>query len=149
MTTAEHTGGGADELTAHHVGLTVADLERAVAFYRDVLGVPVVDRFAVAGEAFADAVDLPGASGRFVHLDGGGVRLELVEYEPTGDARDPAALNRPGATHVGLTVEDVRAVYASLPDDVETLSEPRTTASGTTVVFLRDPEGNLVELLDA
>lgn len=133
--------------SAHHVGITVSDLGRAVAFYRDVLGLPVVDRFEVEGEAFATAVDVGGATGVFAHLDAGGPRLELVEYEPAGDDREAAAPNQPGAAHVGLAVDDVDAFVADLPDAVETLGGPQTTASGTRLVFLRDPEGTLVELL--
>ena len=62
---------------------------------------------------------------------------------------DDPELNRPGATHLGLTVDDVAAFYADLAGDVETLSPPRTTESGTTVLFVRDPDGNLLEVLDA
>lgn len=135
------------ELRGHHVGVTVSDLDRAVDFYRDVLGLPVLDRFSVDGEAFSTGVGVDGASADFAHLDAGGVRVELVAYEPEGDVIESGAVNRPGAAHLGFEVEDLDAVYESLPDDVETLSAPQTTASGTTILFLRDPEGNLVELL--
>ena len=136
------------ELSAHHVGLTVTDLDRAVEFYRDVLGLEVRDRFEVGGEAFATAVDVPGATGSFAHLDAGDARVELVEYDPPGDDRPPADLNQSGAVHLGLSVDDVDGVVADLPDDVTTLSDPRTTESGTRIAFLRDPDGNLVELLE-
>ncbi|MFW5965102.1 MAG: VOC family protein [Natronomonas sp.] len=136
------------DLTAHHVGLTVSNLDRAVAFYRDTLGFEVLSRFEVGGEAFATAVDVDGASGTFVHLDADGVRIELVEYDPEGEPTT-AALNRPGACHVGFAVEDVDAFVAGLSDDVEIVSEPRTTESGTRLVFLRDPDGNRIELLEA
>ncbi|ARS88729.1 VOC family protein [Natrarchaeobaculum aegyptiacum] len=136
-------------LSGHHVGLTVSDLETTVAFYRDVLGLEVLDRFEVSGQAFETVTELEGSSGRFVHLDAGDVRLELVEYEPAGAALEDSDLNQPGAAHVGLAVDDLESVYAGLPEDVETLSDPQTTASGTTLCFLRDPEGNLVELLEA
>ena len=119
-----------------------------VEFYRDVFGLGVVNRFAVDGEAFATAVDVPNADGRFAHLAADGVFLELVEYDPVGETRDAATLNERGATHVGFEVEDVDALYAELPPDVETLSEPQTTATGTRICFLRDPEGNLIELLE-
>jgi catechol 2,3-dioxygenase-like lactoylglutathione lyase family enzyme len=159
------------ELTGHHVGVTVSDLDRAVAFYRDVLGLDVLSRFSVGGDAFATGVGIDGARADFAHLDAGGVRLELVAYESSetddapsetdsievgsieagspGNDTPPAAprLNEPGATHVGLAVDDVEARYAALPDDIETLSEPQTTESGTTIFFLRDPEGNLIEVL--
>ncbi|MFY4816360.1 VOC family protein, partial [Haloarcula sp. AONF1] len=77
-------------------------------------------------------------------------RADEAAAESTADpAADGPELNRSGATHVGLTVDDVAAFYADLADDVETLSPPRTTESGTTVLFVRDPEGNLIEVLDA
>ncbi|WP_312912489.1 VOC family protein [Natronosalvus caseinilyticus] len=133
---------------AHHVGITVSDLESVLPFYRDVLGFDVLDRFAVSGPAFADAVDVPDAAGRFAHLEAGDVRLELVEYAPTGAARSNSELNQSGATHVGFSVADLEAFFASLPAEVETLSEPRTTESGTSILFLRDPEENLVEVLE-
>ncbi len=135
-------------LSAHHVGITVSDLDSAVAFYRDTLGLSLADRFEVSGEAFSTAVGVEHATGRFAHLDGGDVRIELVEYDPEGDTRSNATLDQPGATHLGLSVDDVDAVVADLPSDVETLSDPQTTSSGTRIVFLRDPEGNLVELLE-
>ena len=137
------------DLCAHHFGVTVTDLNRAVAFYRDVLGLDVLAEFEVGGEAFETGVDVEGASASFAHLDAGDARVELVEYDPEGEDRTGGAVNQPGAKHLGLTVDDVDAVYESLPDDVETLSEPQTTESGTRIFFVRDPDGNLVEILDA
>ncbi|WP_096393717.1 VOC family protein [Halorubrum trapanicum] len=135
--------------TAHHVGVTVADLDRAVEFYAETFDLDVVAEFSVGGDAFAEAVAVEGAAAEFAHLDADGVRLELVAYDPDGSPAAEPELNRPGATHFGLTVDDVEAFYADLRDDVETLSPPRTTESGTTVLFVRDPEGNLIEVLDA
>ena len=135
--------------TAHHVGITVADLDRAVDFYAETFDLDVVAEFSVGGDAFAEAVAVEGASAEFAHLDADGVRVELVAYDPDADPADEPELNRPGATHLGLSVDDVEAFYADLADDVETLSPPRTTESGTTVLFVRDPEGNLIEGLDA
>ncbi len=135
--------------TAHHYGITVSDLEASVAFYRDVLDLEVLAEFAVGGEAFATGVDVPEASAEFVHLDAGGARIELVSYEPTGESQTNGSLNEPGATHLGLAVDDLNGVYEGLPDDVPTLSEPQTTESGTKILFVRDPDGNLVELLEA
>lgn len=135
--------------SAHHVGVTVTDLDRAVEFYRDVLGLALLDRFGVSGEAFSEAVGVEGATGTFAHLDGDGARIELVEYDPEGGTRPAADVNQPGATHLGLAVDDLDAFHDDLPSEVETTSEPRTTESGTRILFLRDPEGNLVEVLEA
>ncbi|WP_435176447.1 VOC family protein [Halorussus sp. AFM4] len=137
------------ELSAHHFGVTVTDLDRAVEFYRDVLGLDVLNRFSVSGEAFSTGVDVEGAIGNFAHLDAGSARVELVEYDPAGENRDTERVNQPGAKHLGIAVDDLDGFYEKLPSDVETLSEPQTTASGTRILFLRDPEGNLVEVLEA
>lgn len=139
--------------TAHHVGVTVSDLDRAVDFYTDTFGLDVIAEFSVDGEAFSEAVNVAGASASFAHLDAGDVVVELVEYEPQADSGadsgiDPE-LNHPGTIHLGLSVDDVDAFYTDLDEGVETLSPPRTTASGTTICFVRDPEGNLIEVLDA
>jgi catechol 2,3-dioxygenase-like lactoylglutathione lyase family enzyme len=137
--------------TPHHVGVTVSDLDRAVDFYTETFGLRVSAEFAVGGEAFADAVDVENATADFAHLvaDGGETVVELVAYDPAGEPTDDAALNQPGAIHLGLSVDDVEAFYGELDGDVETLSEPRTTESGTTVLFVVDPDGNLIEVLDA
>ncbi|OLZ40040.1 lactoylglutathione lyase [Natrinema saccharevitans] len=136
-------------LSAHHVGLTVSDLEETLAFYRDTLDLTVADRFAVGGEAFSDAVGVEDASADLAHLEADGVRIELVEYEPEARGSPAAGLNQPGAAHVGLSVDDLEAFAADLPDDVSTISGPRTTESDTTIMFLRDPEGNLIEVLES
>ncbi|WP_419181176.1 VOC family protein [Haloarcula pelagica] len=136
------------DATAHHYAITVEDLERSIEFYRDSLGLDVLSRFSVGGEAFATGVGVDGASAEFAHLDAGDARLELVSYDPEGDQRPAPRLNEPGATHLGLEVDDLAAVADELPADVETLSEPQTTESGTAILFVVDPEGNLVELLE-
>jgi len=136
------------EPTAHHFAVTVADLDRAVAFYRDVLGLEVLTRFSVGGAAFATGVGIDGASADFAHMDAGDARVELVEYSPAGDARDESELNQPGGTHLGLEVDDLHAVYEALPDYVDPIAAPQTTESGTRIMFVRDPDGTLVELLE-
>lgn len=141
--------GDVTELTAHHFGVTVTDLDRAVEFYRDTFDLDPAERFSVSGEAFADAVGVDGATGRFAHFALDGARIELVEYEPPGADATGAAVNQPGAKHLGLAVDDLDAVYADLDPSVATLSEPRTTESGTRICFVRDPEGNLIEVLEA
>ncbi|MFB6195468.1 MAG: VOC family protein [Haloplanus sp.] len=135
-------------LTAHHFGVTVSDLDRAVEFYRETFDLGPCDRFTVSGPAFADAVDVDGATGRFAHFDADGARIELVEYDPDGDDAAADRVNQPGAKHLGLAVDDLDAFYDGLDQSVTTLSEPRTTESGTRICFVRDPEGNLIEVLE-
>jgi catechol 2,3-dioxygenase-like lactoylglutathione lyase family enzyme len=134
--------------TAHHFAVTVSDLDRSVSFYRDVLGLEVLSRFSVGGPGFETGVGIDGASAEFVHMDAGDARIELVEYTPEGDPQHEGQLNQPGGTHIGLEVADLDAVYASLPDDIVAFAKPQTTESGTRILFVRDPDGTLVELLE-
>ena len=135
-------------LEAHHYGVTVTDLEEAVAFYRDVLGLDVLDRFSVSGEAFATGVGVADAGADFAHLDAGDTRVELVAYDPAGDDATAQSVNQSGAKHLGFAVDDLDGFYEDLPSDVDTVSDPQTTASGTRILFLRDPEDNLVEIVE-
>jgi len=135
------------DLTAHHVGTTVSDLEQAVEFYRDVLGFDVLSEFESSGESFATGVGVPNATGKFAHLDAQGVRVELIEYDPAGEPCTAESVNQRGAKHLGFEVDDVDAFYADLPDDVESISEPQTTPTGARILFIRDPEDNLIEII--
>jgi catechol 2,3-dioxygenase-like lactoylglutathione lyase family enzyme len=135
-------------LAPHHFGVTVTDLDRAVEFYRDAFDFDPPERFTVGGEPFADGVGVDGATGRFAHFVLDGARIELVEYDPEGADATGEDVNQPGAKHLGLAVDDLDAFYADLDPSVTTLSEPRTTESGTRICFVRDPEGNLIEVLE-
>jgi catechol 2,3-dioxygenase-like lactoylglutathione lyase family enzyme len=135
-------------LEAHHYGVTVTNLDEAVAFYRDVLGLDVLDRFSVAGDGFATGVGVEDAAADFAHLDAGGTRVELVAYDPTGDDATAGSVNQSGAKHLGFGVDDLDVFSEGLPEDVDTVSEPQTTASGTRICFVRDPEDHVVEVLE-
>lgn len=137
------------ELQAHHVGVVVSDLEEAVSFYRDALGLDVAAEFTLAEDGIGTAIDVDGVTGEFVHLDAGGTIVELIEYEPAGADGAADAINQTGAKHVGFAVEDIDAFYEELPEGVEPLSEPQPVEIDTSILFFRDPEGNFVEVVEA
>jgi catechol 2,3-dioxygenase-like lactoylglutathione lyase family enzyme len=113
------------DLRAHHTGLVVTDLDEALSFHRGVLGFDVIEAFTLSGAGIGTAVDVDSVAGEFAHLDAGGSRLELIEYEPAGEDATPDAINQTGAAHLGFEVEDVDAFHAALPDDAEPLSDPQ------------------------
>lgn len=133
---------------AHHIGLTVASHDDSLEFYRDHLGFEVVDELSLDGGTFATAIDVPDAAAKFIILDAGDLRIELIEYEDPGQPAAAHDLNEPGTEHLGFTVSDIDAFIEELPSDVPRLSDPQRTPTGNYIVFLRDPDGNLVELLE-
>jgi catechol 2,3-dioxygenase-like lactoylglutathione lyase family enzyme len=137
-----------------HVGVTVRNLERSLAFYRDLLGLEVLrrrDRF--KAEHVQRLVGLPGAelSVAMLAFPGGG-KLELVEYhEPSGGQIDAAPCDR-GGLHFALLVDDIHGLKTTLEaSGVAFVSEPQCAPSGPTqgtyFVYCRDPDGAIVELI--
>ena len=135
-------------LNAHHYGVTVSDMEEAVDFYAETLGLEVVDRFRESDEAFNEAVGTAGVEAELLFMDAGGCLVELLEYVPTGDDVTGASSNDVGASHFCLEVDDVFEWYESLDDSVEFVSEPKTISNGATIVYMHDPDGNVVELVE-
>ena len=131
---------GAGEL--HHVAVAVPSLERALRFYRDVLGYTVDEPRALADQRVRVAV-----------ARGHGSRVELLEPSDSesGVARFVAERGRPTLHHVCFVVDDLAATLRRLADaGVELLDrEPREGAEGL-VAFLhpRAADGVLLELID-
>ncbi|NHN60079.1 MULTISPECIES: VOC family protein [Halorussus] len=141
------------QLQTHHVGVVVSDLDEAVSFYRDALGLSVTDEFTLAEDGIGTAIGVDGATGDFVHLDAGGdegdgTRIELIEYDPAGEDCIADAINQVGAKHVGFAVDDIGEFYENLPDEVEPISDPQAIEIDTSILFFRDPEGNFVEVVE-
>lgn len=139
---------------ADHHSITVADLDRAVAFYRDVVGLEVVREGRIeagneTSDVFSTLAGLPGVANRMAHLEiEPGVTLELFEYDnPPGGRVPDYEANDIRATHFCFTTNDLHELHAELKDQVAFVSEPVTFPTGTEAVYFRDPEGNLMEVL--
>lgn len=139
----------------HHLGLTVADLDRSIAFYRDTLGMtlhrtrPKVDNDYVGLQTGYPGVILSVASFK-AHPDSP-QSLEVVQYLNHAGPSAETQTNRPGNSHLCLTVSDLPACYAELQaKGVRFKSAPvRITAGpneGGLVVYFYDPDGYTLEL---
>ena len=133
-----------------HTALSVQDLERSLAFYRDLLGMEV-QRIIESGPemGLGDIVGIPGCSARIAHLKSGTFMLELFEYtDPRGRAI-PAGRTQAdhGFSHIGFTSTDARADYGVLKNaGVEFLGDPVEYRPGVWVVYFRGPDGEVCEL---
>jgi catechol 2,3-dioxygenase-like lactoylglutathione lyase family enzyme len=112
-------------LAVHHVSINVSDVDAAIRFYTDVLGL----------EQRSDRPDF-GFGGAW--LDAGGQQVHLIEAPP------PAGLGQ----HFAILVDDLAATVSELRDRGIDVGDPKPV--GTSLqTFVNDPSGNTVELHEA
>ena len=136
----------------HHVAVSTPDLDRLVAFYRDVMGAEVVYEGGWGrGSAIIDEiVGLKDSSCRQAMLKLGNAYLEFFQYEsPTPAPGDP---ERPvcnhGYTHFCIDVTDIDAEYERLTAAGVRFNCPPPTFEGGPIraTYGRDPDGNVIEI---
>src|SRR5688500_9423988 len=93
----------------HHVGLTVSDLRRSVAWYRDVLGLTPGLRTGGSGAELARLIEVDDPDLRAMFLHVGNVIVELIGYARPPGRPDVPANNDLGAAHVCFEVDDMAA----------------------------------------
>jgi catechol 2,3-dioxygenase-like lactoylglutathione lyase family enzyme len=137
-----------------HTSFTVSDMERSLAFYRDLLGLVVVGEVERQGEFIEQVVGFPGARLRIVGLKlphGSDHVLELIEYRsPRGQRIDTRTCN-PGSTHLCFVTDDIHAAYEDLRGKgVRFKSAPVRVPSGPNAggydVYFLDPDDITLEL---
>jgi catechol 2,3-dioxygenase-like lactoylglutathione lyase family enzyme len=137
-----------------HVGLCVANLARSQRFYVDGLGFREASRLEVSGAPSDTLLELEGAQLEAVYLVRDGFCLELLHYREPGAVGDAARrpMNALGLTHLSLRVGDVDAVARSLAAfgarvlDATRVENPEL---GATAIFVLDPDGTRIELVQA
>ncbi|HEX5613933.1 MAG TPA: VOC family protein [Acidimicrobiia bacterium] len=130
----------------NHVGQCVTDLDRARRFYVELFDFVVEREIRPPDEPSARLLGLEPPLGMTAcYLRRDGLVLELLHFaQRPGPGARPRVVNEPGLTHISLSVEDIPAVLARIPDyGGEVLADTDIGAA----VFVRDPEGQLVELL--
>ncbi len=137
----------------HHVGLRVADIERAARFYIDAFGARYKTLPYTIEPDFAEIVmdGPPGVSFRVCTLvfdDGGAV--ELFEFSNPALPTESIHATRGSIIHFGLQVDDVPDALARVEAAGGKRLWPDINAWGTAkVVYVTDPDRNVVELVDA
>ena len=135
-----------------HVGLVVADLERALSFWRDVLGFRVDRKMDESGPHIDAMMGLEEVRVTTIKLAApDGNLIELLHFPSHPD--QPAWTGTPystGFTHVALTVDDVDATCQKLAEAGVTFeASPQRSPDGyAKVTYGRGPEGVLLELVE-
>lgn len=131
----------------NHVGHCVTDLDRSRRFYEELLGFSFQRELRVPDAPAAQLlrVDAPvGMTAAYLERDG--FVLELLHFDRAGnDPRRERSFTEPGLTHLSFSVDDVAATCARVDElGGEVLAD---TDLGGLAVMIRDPDGQLLELL--
>ena len=134
-----------------HCGITVSDFNRAVKFYWEVFGCPLVGVADTPSERvrsfFQVPAEAPACKIGWIRVPGGGV-LEIFEFQPQQPAI-PIPWNRVGLTHISFNVRNLQGWYDDLiAKGVDCVSRPERSPRGHSFFFVRDFDGNLIELMD-
>ena len=133
---------------ADHVAMSVQDIEKAIAFYCDVIGMEkVFDReFDVQ---MAKVLGIEGTQARIVHMKLGDSIVELFDYKyPQGREPRPDPLQSDyGLTHIGFEVEDFWGTYQHLLDHgVKFLADPLEFRPGVFLAYFYGAEYEVCEI---
>ncbi len=140
------------------VGFTVSDMDRSVAFYRDVLTFKPVCDVEVDGPEYDRLWGVFGVRARAVKLQLGDQTLELTQFLAPPDARPipvPSYSHDLWFQHFAIVVRDMETAWAQLrKHHVRQISpRPQTipmsnhAAAGIKAIKFRDPDGHNLELL--
>ena len=147
------------DLSPHHVGLSVRNLEETIAFWSEMLGFELDFQIAI-----------PPIKARVAFLERGGFRIEIFEIEnseptPSERWRPNADLQKQGAKHVAFAVDDAQTALEALfargvkiagvlrghgkPMAVEAdpILQPDDPREPARAFFLLDPSNILVEIV--
>jgi catechol 2,3-dioxygenase-like lactoylglutathione lyase family enzyme len=139
------------------IGITVNDLDRAVAFYTSVLGFERVAESEVTGEKYERLYGVFGLRLRTATLRLGEERIELMEFlAPRGRPAPADSKSNDGwFQHIAIIVSDMHAAYRRLREHKvehassgpQLLPQWNPNAGGIEAFYFRDPDGNHLEVL--
>ncbi len=138
-----------------HFGIQVADLDRSIAFYRDVLGLELIAHWVRDQEYIQELVGYPGvelqvAVFRFPNSES---FLEVLEYRNVEKAAIDTSTANPGTAHFCVYVPDLDALHERLVAAgvrfVSGIKSPTVGPNkGAKAIYMIDPDGIRVELLE-
>src|ERR671911_1137165 len=134
-----------DGVAFNHLGHCVSDLARSRRFYEELLGFTVEREIHPPDDPSSTLLRLPKPLGMTaLYLRGDGLVLELLHFAAGVKPARERVMNEPGLTHISVSVDSVDAVCARVAGYGGGGVAPTNIGFG---VFIRDPPGQLIELL--
>src|SRR5438094_974141 len=139
---------------ADHTGITVSNLERSLAFWRDVLGFELSHTAHQTGEMAKEITGVAGAEIKLAVLKTpGGHKIKLLDYlAPPNRKRTDVRPCDDGHVHVALLVDDLDAILDKIAGSGwRAAGKPQTLKmgpnAGKRVVYVRDPDGTTMRFM--
>lgn len=143
-----------------HHGITVSNIDDAVSWYRDVLGLELVHRQRGQNAYTPVLVGIPGAVLEVAQFR---VRstmpristhdIELIQYVQGGAEGQPPLVNQVAASHLAFLVSDIEELYSRAKEGGAVFRNPPTRITegankGGYGCYLHDPDGNTLEFIE-
>ncbi len=142
-------------VTVNHTGITVRDLDRAEAIFRDLFGFETYSRAPRDPAVISAVVGVPGAKVEIVYMRNGAANIELLCYSGPDDRQDyrPRPVDL-GSLHMAMNVTDMdemlekaRAWPMEQVGEVIVIDQGPNT--GSRIVYFRTPEeGLIIEMIE-
>jgi catechol 2,3-dioxygenase-like lactoylglutathione lyase family enzyme len=138
-----------DDVLFCHLVVGVTDMDRALEFYRDVLGMEVVFETLISGGPF-DAVlhAKRRQGGRVVGGLLGGLMVELLSLGTNPPDQKPARRGITGIHNVSLSVTDLDDTHRRITAAGYTPDQEPFEIGGVRMFFVKDPDGTAVEFIE-
>lgn len=142
----------------YHVGLSVSDLDKSIAFYRDVLGLAFQGEIMMVGEETDKMFQKKNCKARVAYLNGSEnietLPVELIQFVDNEFKKVQSNLFMTSISELCFYTDDIDTVYKELiKNNVECLSEPQyfdfsSQGFGKSKAFyFKDPDGIILEMM--
>ena len=127
-------------MTFSHVSVRASEMDRSIAFYRDLLGMELERRRAIPKNRAEIA---------FLKDPGGEFSLELTHYDDQVEFQQADYMKRT-FDHLAFKVGDLRDLVARVKEAGYTVTdEPFELSPGHWLAFIEDPDGTLIEMIQS
>lgn len=134
-----------------HTGIICKDIQESLIFYRDFLGLDVIQDFWDGSDYINEITNMSGANVHMIKLEAGdGTVVELLDYVTHTTGSIDREVYAVGSCHIAFQVHDIEFAYETLSGyGVELLSKPILSSEGIAkVCFCLDPDNTRIELVE-
>ena len=136
-------------IKVRHTGIVVKNIEKAVNFYRDVLGLRLISYITESGSHLDNCLNLENVSIEIAKLQADdNIIVELLCYKNPLSKERSNRINDFGISHIAFTIENLDSFYNSNKEQINFSHPPEIFSSTVKMTFCTDPDGNHIELVE-